>query len=268
MTLTVCTGWSPEGWGQYGRRFLESFERYWPADVGLIVYGEDECSPQLYDYAVTQRRITSGRRFSFVPLSHIPGCAEFLERHRDNLAARGRLKLPQHHWKERAVKAGYNWRFDAWKFCRQGFIPEDAAQRAGTDFLCWLDGDVVTQRPLASANVITGLMPKSKAIAYLGREPKHPDIAFQLYDLRFHHMGGVDPWRMLAQFAEFYRSDEVFKLGEWHSAYVWQVTVGRAMFPTAVHNLTPGGSGHVWQQSPLRAWGDHLKGDRKFRALP
>lgn len=273
MTLTVVTGWSPEGWELYGRRFLESFDRFWPLDVALIVYGEAAVSPlmleALFDRKTMKARTT--RQITFIPLDHIEGCTEFLERHRDNLYARGKDRLPQHHWKERAVLAGYNWRFDAWKFCRQGFIPEHAARRCGTDFLCWLDGDVVTTAPLASSRTITDLMPPGKWIAYLGREPKHPDIAFQLYDLRLQgnpetHTGAdhaVD--RMLCYFAEIYRTDEVFQLPEWHSAYVWKVAIERAGARPVLHNLTPTGSGHVWHQSPLRLWGDHLKGDRKKR---
>lgn len=271
MSLTVVTGWSPAGWLEYGRRFLETFDRLWNPDVALIVYGEPDVSDLMLEHLLGKKPLTA-RKISFVDLREIPGCWEFLDRHKANLPARGLEKLPRHHWKERAIASGYNWRFDAWKFCRQGFIPLNAAERCGTDFLCWLDGDVVTNFPVRSASVITGLLPADKHIAYLGREPKHPDIAFQLYDIRRKpdQLDRVDMpwgyvWQMLQNFAALYRTDEVFQLGEWHSAYVWKEAVARANAWPVVHNLTPGGSGHVWHQSPLKGWGDHLKGDRKKR---
>lgn len=269
-TLTVMTGWSPEGWDQYGRQFFETFDRHWPVDVALMVFGEWEAGGLLMDYA---GRHPPRRRVTFTSLAAIEGCAEFLKRHQDNRIVCGRAQDPHHHWKERAMAAGYNWRFDAWKFCRQGFIPLYAASRCRSDMILWLDGDVVTQRDVATSEVITSLMPPGRLIAYLGREPKHPDIAFQLYDIRERPDENDEVsvphgyvWQMLQNFAAFYRTDEVFKLPEWHSAYVWKVAVERARAWPIVHNLTPGGSGHVWQQSPLRAWGDHLKGDRKTRA--
>jgi hypothetical protein len=166
--------------------------------------------------------------------------------------------MPNHNWKERAVAIGYNWRYDASKFSRQGFIPHHVARRHldSAKFLCWLDGDVVTHAPIASANVITDLMPADKSIAYLGREPKHPDIAFQLYRL-----GDPLTMQFLREFTGFYATDEVFNLKEWHSAFVWRFAL--TPYLRLAHNLTPGGSGHVWHQSPLRLWGDHLKGERK-----
>lgn len=283
MTLTVMTGWSPTGWFEYGRQFLDSFMRYWPRSVNLVVYGEPDVSGLMLQHLIKKSpfsgTISGGRSVKYVDLAAIDGCVEFLAQY-DNPIARGRERLPQHHWKERAVAAGYNWRFDAWKFCRQGFIPWHAAHHCETDFLCWLDGDVVTHAHLHSEALITDLLPAGKSIAYLGREPKHPDIAFQLYDLRpgtaeFTHKDFVDDkavldwlppvWKVLAHFARLYRSGDVFELKEWHSAYVWQEAVRIAGAQQVLHNLTPGGSGHVWHQSPLRQWGDHLKGDRKSR---
>lgn len=246
-TLTVCTGWSAAGYRLYGRRFVEGFNRFWPATVDLVAYVEEPCDMGRHSYRL---------------LSEIPGCMEFLDRHRGKPMPNGRLQTAS--WKENARSLGYNWRFDAWKFSRQGFIPWHAAQRAMTPLLCWLDGDVVTTAAVAD-QTIEKMLPADKAIAYLGREPKHPDIAFQLY--RIIGRGGAFAQAVLHRFSQLYASDAVFELPEWHSAYVWKHVVDRTdPGPGAtppVYNLTPGGHGHVWQQSPLRAFSDHLKGNRK-----
>lgn len=254
----VCTGWNLEGWNQYGRRFLESFTANWPEGVRLEICGERDAMEATSAHAMRLMNAGQLRHLvRFNVLEGIGGCTEFLKRH-DHAGAHGRQRLEGQNWKERAVVAGYNWRYDACKFSRQGFIPHHVALRhlKDAEFLCWLDGDVVTHAAFALDSVITRLLPPGKSIAYLGREPKHPDIAFQLYRL-------TDPRAVefLAEFRLTYEHDVVFKLKEWHSAYVWHYNLQR--FRDIAHNLTPGGTGHVWHQSPLRTWGDHLKGERK-----
>jgi hypothetical protein len=234
--LTVISGASPKGMAEYGRTFLDTFAKHWPADVRLLFYTEEPMAMPRGENRL---------------IWDIPGCRDFIERHRDNRAANGREPVPG--WKERDRKAGYSFRFDAWKFCRQGFIPYAAAQEVGEGLLCWLDGDVVTHRDVP-AGFVEGLLPRGASVAYLGRGQKHSEIGFQLYRL-------PDALPMLKHFRDIYSSDAVFELPEWHSAHVFD-TARRESGITA-HDLTPGGSGHVWHQSPLRHYTDHLKGDRK-----
>lgn len=263
--LIVCTGWNLEGWVRYGRRFLETFVEHWPSEVRLEVYGEEDAMAASALRAMELARAGKLQHdVRFTHLRAIEGCVEFLERHRGDPMKCGRAKSAGHPWKERAVVAGYNWRYDAVKFSRQGFIPHAVAtdqKNTDADFLCWLDGDVVTHSRVASAETITKIMPTGKAIAFLGREPKHPDIAFQLYDLR-------EPraLQFLQAFRLAYELDLVFTLKEWHSAFVWRhLLQHHPQFLELAYNMTPQGSGHVWHQSVLRFWGDHLKGDRKER---
>lgn len=251
--LTVITGWSPSGYLEYGQRFAETFDRFWPKDVQLVVYGEEPVPLP---------------RGEFRRLDVIPGCMEFLQRH-DNPIARGRAPREdlRAKWKPKWLQLGYSFRFDAWKFCRQGFIPYHAAGELGLKYsvplgqqrplLCWLDGDVVTHAKVP-AGVIEGLLPPGKAVAYLGRGAKHSEIGFQLYDV-------IKAWPMLEMFSKIYSTDSIFRYKEWHSAYAFD-EAREAMLPRELwHDLTPGGEGHVWHQSPLCAFTDHLKGDRKAK---
>lgn len=259
--LTVCTGWSPAGYVEYGRRFFETFDAYWPADVDLVVYGEERVALPS----------SCGRRTEFRLLGEIDGCMEFLQRH-DNVIARGQAPdaTTAAKWKPKHYTARYNFRFDAWKFCRQGFIPFDTfihmPDRYGVggqrDLLCWLDGDVVTHARVPP-RAVENLLPPGKGVAYLGRGAKHSEIGFQLYDVSGLDRGEGPAARMLEMFRDIYATDEVFKLKEWHSAFVFDEA--RRRTGVAGHDLTPGGEGHVWHQSPLRAWTDHLKGKRKAK---
>jgi hypothetical protein len=238
MSLTIITGWSPEGWRQYAHRFADTFNKYWPRSVKCIAYTEE---PQ----EVPNIEVRS--------VLDIPGCREFIEKYRDDKRANCRDVQPN--WKQGAKDRGYNFRFDAWKFSRQGFIPWAAWVNCPTRYMAWFDADVITTRPVPEG-FIESLLPEGKAVAYLGREPKHSEIGFQLYDLE--HPSAL---AMLRIFRDLYASEAVFQLKEWHSAYAWDHARREASVPG--HNLTPNGHGNVWIDSPLRQYTDHLKGKRK-----
>ena len=35
---TVCTGWHPAAWGEYARRFSETFNLHWSAEVHFVSF--------------------------------------------------------------------------------------------------------------------------------------------------------------------------------------------------------------------------------------
>lgn len=244
MSLTIVTGWGLQCWGKYAHYFAETFDRFWPADVPLVSYveeGEPAVAP----------------RVTFRQLGDIEGALEFIDRHRDNPLYNGRS--PASGWKESAVRIGYNFRFDAVKFSRQGFIPYHAALAAETEYLAWFDADVVFTGRVDPRRMIEKLLPADKHIAYIGRLKHHPDIGFQLYRL-------PQALPFLKLFRDLYASDELFKLKEWHSAYVWREALMRSGVPS--HNLTPESLGDAWGKSPLRHFSIHRKGPRKYQPWP
>jgi hypothetical protein len=238
--IKVCTGFSPKGREIYGERFVASFRVYWPEDVVLDVFTEDA---------------RDGER----SLWTCPGVAEFIDDHAGDPEKNGRPRPGQREcppqWKPGAWAEGYNYRFDAVKFCRQLFIPETAA--AGMDdgdILVWLDGDVETTAPVP-VGFVDSLLGDADG-AFLGRGAKHSEIGFWAVRI------GDRTMEFLRELAEIYRSDAVFELAEWHSAYVWD-QVRRRHAGLAWKDLTPGGSGHVWPGSPLGPFTRHDKGRRK-----
>lgn len=236
MSLTVVTGWSPEGYELYGRTFVESFERFWPNDVRLIAY-------------VEQRR--SLMRAEQILVGDIPEIADFLKRHQANAEARGRQ--PTHRWSAKSRARGYDYRFDAHKFGRVPLYLRHAAAVVREGPMIWLDGDVVTFAPV-TPDLIEDVLPPDVDVSFLGRYGKHSEIGFQGYRLP-----GALPF--INAFADWYTADAFWALPEWHSAYCFDETMRRT--PGRYHNLTPGGSGHVWFQSPLGDVMDHLKGDKR-----
>lgn len=238
MRTRVVTALWGNAWERYGRRFVETFARYWPAEVELVVYA-GEPVPLL--------------RGDCRELMAIPGLVEFLARHRHDAAATGHGP-PTERWRAEHREAGYCWRYDACKWVRQAVVPFDAAQDlADGDLLCWLDADVVTHAAVPPG-WIEGLLAGAD-LAYLGREGSHSEIGFLAFRL-----DAARP--VLRSFAELYTTEAVFGLPETHSAFVFDAA--RGLWPqVAARNLTPGDRAHVWPRSPLAACTEHLKGKRK-----
>jgi hypothetical protein len=244
MMIKVCSGWHPAGSIQYGRRFLASFDRHWPADVKLEVYTEEpEEMP----------------RDACRDLWSIPGA-------RDCQAYYGPAKfhgrVPLDRWKEKERLKGYAWRFDAAKFWKQILIPGAASiGMADGDILVWLDGDVETIRSVPIDMIERALADADGC--YLGRPPKHSEIGFWAVRI------SPNSRFFLETIANVYRNGEAIELPEWHSAYVWDHV--RKSFEAggrlAFRNICRvGASGHVFPQTSIGRYLRHDKGERKPRA--
>jgi hypothetical protein len=246
MTLTVITGMWGERREEYAACFSAGFDAHWPKDVRLVIYAD---GPLMVPDRAEVRL-----------LDECTGYTAFMTRHAGDPVKCGRKAGPGATWKEGARRKGYNFRFDAMRFAGQAFIPDDAGNRLlDGDVLCWLDADVATYKDVPEG-FVEGLVAGTDG-AYLGRDPKHSEIGF--WAVRMHE--GTQA--MMMAFADAYRDDHIFAMKEWHSAYVWDESRRWAerTLGVGLRNLTPGGSGHVWFQSPLRYYMDHLKGDRKAK---
>src|SRR5512144_1810854 len=76
--VAAVTTFNYDGYERYGRRMIESFDRYWPKDVLLYCYAEG-FTPDA----------PSGRIIPVDLLSACPELAAFKERHRDHKWAHG-----------------------------------------------------------------------------------------------------------------------------------------------------------------------------------
>lgn len=238
---TIVTGFSPSGLEEYGRNFLETFDRCWPSEVRLLAFVEDA---------------TEVPRGGERSLWSCDGVREFIDRHAPDPARRGRKPIPG--WRPKDRDRGYSYRFDAVKFCRQGFIPHAAAlELPDGEVMAWLDGDVTTYRDVPSGFIDNVL--GDADLCYLGRRNMHLELGFWAVRL-------VPAIRkFLEEFAELWRSDRVFDLPEWHSAFTFEHMISVYRKKIAATNMTPNGTGHVWFQSPLGLYTDHLKGEWRKR---
>ncbi len=246
MTIIVCSGFSVPGYREYGYNFIKSFDKYWPLDVGLIVYSEE---------------IVPMPRGSCRPLWDCEGAKDFHLRHNEDPRRRGTLPITG--WRQKDHEVGYSWRFDAAKFYKQCLIPYDVSKRLEQDdILVWVDADVITFDTIPDG-FISDLISGTDLI-YLGRGSYHSEIGF--WAVRICKQSR----RMLQEFAEMYTNDNFLTLREHHSAFVFDVVRKKAERKgLRSRNLTPlhiaSGNHHVWLSSPLAKYTDHLKGSRRKR---
>lgn len=236
--IRVCSGFSPAGYKQYGKRFLDSFDRFWPRDVDLQVYVEEPVPMP---------------RKACRDLWSIPGARQFHVEHAGKPTIAGTGQVPG--WKEKDRARGYCFRFDAYKFWKQILIPGAAAQdMADGDILIWLDADVETTALISQLDIVD-ILGKAE-VAFLDRSPKHSEIGF--YAIRLNNKTRA----FLEDMATIYTSGEVFELAEWHSAFVWDTARKRAgLKEKSICRL--GARGNVWPATRLAKWLRHDKGNRK-----
>jgi len=247
MTVTVVSGASPEGWEQYGRRFVETFREHWPSEIELRFCGDGPRYPGF----------PSDMRYHD-RLAESAALRNFQERHARNEIAHGRRLAPgQIGWSERKLAECYNFRYDAVRFCNKVFSIELVARTAPPGWLVWLDADIVTFARVPAV-LFEALLPPGFALACLDRGNYHSECGFVGYNLQHPATLGF-----IRRFAAVYASDEVFALEEWHDSWVFDYLRRRERVPSySIPHCSPK---QPFINSVLGAYMDHLKGSSKTR---
>jgi len=222
-------------WNRYGKKFVKSFERHWPANVEL--------------YIITDKPLPTDRAVQ-IPLDTVPGYQRFMEKWGDDRKAMG-YNAPH----QKADPEKRFWKNDAVKWAPQALAPRAALDGLGSgDLLCWLDADVMTTAapPLHWINALLA----GADVACLQRERQHSEIG--CWAVRIGHQTKL----FIDRFADIYESGDVFAAKEWHSGFVFDLALAESTYLT-VRNLSPRGRGHVWPMSPLAQYTVHKKGKIK-----
>ena len=238
-SITVISTFSDEGWKQYGKRFVETYLKYWPKEIQLKIYCD-----------TVQEGFPS---VEWIKLNDVcPDLVAFKERHKNNQHAHG--------LKPDGSKKSYLW--DAVKFAHKSYCVSHAALNSSTDLIIWLDADVVTHSPVPF-EFIESLLPQNHYCAYLGRQKIYPECGFVIYDTRSNYnISFMHDWQ------DYYNKDSLFNEIEYHDSYLfWQLVKkhqSTGMLTTNISEGHPHRPGvHVFINSPLGEYMDHLKGKRK-----
>ena len=237
---SVVTSFSRLGLHEYGNIFVETFDALWPPDIDLIIYVE-------HDMPVPES--VCGRDIEVRRLDLLLSFQLFMKRYGEKPLYQG--KVPTEVWKAKDRRDGYSFRTDASKFCRKVFAIQHAAnQDHHQGLLAWMDADVRCFKA-PPADVLEHLIGRTD-IAFLGRENTHSECGFVIFRL-------PAAISVIQRWANFYSTGAFEKEREWHDSYLFDMSVMNIV----ARNLTPGGKGHVWCDSPLAEFCDHMKGERK-----
>jgi len=236
----VITTMNYEGWRQYGERMVESFGKWWPADVELHVYAENFTPNKSYPNLVVHN--------IFDTCSNL---RTFLNDY-DNEYNRG-------------IRNGKrDFKYDAIKFSYKVYAQSHAITNSSAERLLFIDADTVTfaKPPMLTLEDMIG---PNQLCAYIGRErsKKLPfsETGFVQYNLQ------VEPVKEFAKvFENIYNSGEIFTLDYQVDCFTFDTARRRIekQFDIQSVDLNVGfGNKHPFINTILGTFMDHLKGDMR-----
>ena len=245
-SITVITTFPPNKWNEYAKRMVETFSQHWPKNIKLIIYYEDVLPPD----AVQDGRI------EWVDMHKVcPDLVAFKQKHKDNPHANG-FKIGS----DLNGKGSYLW--EAIRFSHKSFCVSHETLNSSTDLVVWLDADVVTHTDVPH-EFIESLLPKGHYTSYLGRQKIYPECGFVIYDTNSkYNKDFAQDWQ------DLYNTDKIFELQEYHDCIAYQTVKtkyeAQGMLSYNISEGHPHRPGvHVFINSPLGQYMDHLKGKRK-----
>lgn len=245
MRYTVVTTFNAAGYENYARRMIQTWLATWPSTVELWAYAEN---------CAVAERATNLRVFDLHQTS--PELVRFKTQWANVPKANGDVSADPIRSQRRDAGKGFKW--DAVRFSHKVYSIFHAAQHTDSDWLIWMDADMVCHSPVSLQFLDQQC---SAELCFLGRKGKFSECGLYAMDLR---SSKIRQW--LAHFQYMYDNAEkgIFRLDEWHDSFVFDAV--RRAVPVhecdwSSHIIT--GEGHPLINS---AWGsclDHLKGARK-----
>lgn len=245
-TFSVITTFPQSKWDEYAKRMVETYIANWPQSIKLKIYYENqipEDSPQ-------------SDQIEWIDLfDACPDLVAFKEKHKNNPYANGH-KLGT----DTNKKGSFLW--EAVKFAHKSFCVSHQALNSSTDYVIWLDADVVTHSPVPF-EFIESLIKPTDYTCYLGRERIYPECGFVIYNINHSiNQSFMQDWQ------ELYNQDKLFNFEEYHDSYLfWQLLKKYDLEEQGSVNISIGHPHrpgvHVFINSPLGDYMDHLKGSRK-----
>jgi hypothetical protein len=242
--LLLVTSFSPAGYEDYGKRFLETFIRYWPDNVILAVFHEGS-KPEIDDTRIWYFNLLAD------------------EEYRDWLVRYG------HDERNRGIRDGKrDFRWDAVRFAPKVFSLTSPILPT-TGWRIWIDADVETTAKIPEV-WFSKLLRTDATALYLGR----PKSVFQTSECGFvaYHTGIESGRQFLKDLRQNYTEGKIFGFPEWHDSAVFDILRGAyenvgctfkdiaAGYYAKIPNATFEEHGHPWPHTVLGQYLTHYKG--------
>ena len=141
------------------------------------------------------------------------------------------------------------------------FAVDHGLKTIDADYVLWLDADTYTFRKI-NKDFVTGLLPKNKLVNFLGRGDKYPECGWVCYNKKHPKIE-----EFMQYWTSLYIRDTIFEELEWHDSYLfWQCV--KLIAPNDGVDIGKGAGAkghHVFINSVLGAYIDHMKGKRKVK---
>lgn len=241
MRIAVITTFPNNMFDVYARQMLESFVRYWPQDIPILVALDDDSLQSDVEKIV--------RPQDAVLTKWSKEHREFVERNKGKDDPTNYRKQPV-------------------RFCHKVFalksaldaVNEQKKVETAPQYLIWLDADVLTTRQVSVDEIAKCLPKQGDAVAYLGRKDwEHSECGWLAFDLE--HGGD----KLIEQMHFVYTTDAVLHSGQQHDSWIFDMVTGEPVdknIPAIKKtNLTADKPGmEIWPQSPMASWSIHYKG--------
>ena len=238
-TLSVFTSWHPTGYKKYGKQFINGYLNCWPQNVPLTIYAEDHEPDTANAESITV----------LDQATTLPDLKSWQHRHKDNPHAHG--------YNKDKSKISFLW--DASRFANKVFALWHFAKTCGTDIFMWCDGDVRTHTPMP-LEFLHSIAPNENQLAtYLGRKT-WPECGWMMFNRNHPQFDQfMEQWRWI------YESDDIFEHEESHDSFIFgELVEDFKSMGVQFNDLgSPSASGHIFINSVLGQYMDHLKGFRK-----
>jgi hypothetical protein len=231
----VVTSFNAEGYKRYGKEFIDTWVRYWPASIRLTVFYEGEES----DFEMVEG-------VSWHPIETV----EFLQDYMDN------LRFPLMHG---IVGDRYDINFDA-RMGRKTFMQVHAARKYGGKVF-WIDADCVTKSPVPE-RFLDDCLPDDALNCFLGRDGWYYTESGFIGFNADHPLAS----RFFKNYVHVFIAGTIFTQQGWHDCFAFDA-IRRLMgngpeFVNLAKNV-PQGHMHPFQISAPGEFMWHLKGNRK-----
>jgi hypothetical protein len=217
----------------YAKGMLESFVRFWPAEIPLLVQLDD-------DLLVDQvRKILRPQDAFSVGLSN---------EHRA-FVERNKSKDDPQNYRKQATR--FSHKVFAIQRALTAITDAKAHNEPSARYLIWLDADVHMTRQVTMDEIRECLPKEGDAVSYLGRKDwDHSECGWLAFDVEMNGTKVIDA--MLSH----YLNDSIFNMEQWHDSWVFDQV---AKLPCT--NLTADKPGmDIWPHSPMGKWSIHFKG--------
>lgn len=246
MSIAVVTTFGNDSWNIYAKSMLESFVRYWPASIPLMVQLDDDL---LYEQLDKGLRPQDG-----IAVGWEKAHADFVVRNKDKEDLLDYRKQPVRFChKVFAIHRAY-----------EAAMKQKASGEGAPRYLIWMDADVHTTRTVTIDDIEKALPKEGDSVAYLGRKDwDHSECGWLAFDLD----NGGDS--IIETMWKIYVSDKIFDFAQWHDSWVFDQVLNNVGEPkNKATNLTQDKSGiDIWQHSPMASWSIHYKGPSAKQSL-